>query len=465
MSGTKIRPLSRLLDSSDARFWVIGPDGTLVYLSGGIQDWLDVSPEQLLGRRCVAGSPVSDDPLDQIAAMLSPPPGLEKRGTASLRIGALQGSSVTKSVATTEARFFCVGDNDDALIFGVAGAFDDRAVDVEVQDAVAIRQRIDNWRKMSSKQASIVTAGDSTIARRLRHRLHVASLARTDVLLVGPRGCGSERIAKGMIDESSIVVDGPLMDSELLDATLSPLTNSLTSSTSSSLADSAEIFGSAIIRDLEQMPVDAQVRLAYWHQQFSGRLRLIGLSQTADGQDLNGSQDRDSDPGKLNWAETQAHGLSEPLIDLFCACVIPIGSLSDRVEDLSVMASALLDRRRAAGETKADRFNRAALDAMVIYPWPGQFDELDHSIRHAARSATSDAIGPADLPLAIRSYRPGDPLLIAKHAAVDLDKAVASFEQRLIDQTLDSTGGNRAEAARRLGISRARLLRKIGETP
>ena len=52
---------------------------------------------------------------------------------------------------------------------------------------------------------------------------------------------------------------------------------------------------------------------------------------------------------------------------------------------------------------------------------------------------------------------------MAKHAPIDLDKAVAKFEQRLIEQTLESTGGNRAEAARRLGISRARLLRKIGD--
>ena len=53
------------------------------------------------------------------------------------------------------------------------------------------------------------------------------------------------------------------------------------------------------------------------------------------------------------------------------------------------------------------------------------------------------------------------PIAVAKQAPVDLDKAVARFERQLIDATLESTGGNRAEAARRLGISRARLLRKI----
>ena len=460
MTGTKIRPLSRLLDASGALFWVVDPDGMLVYLSAGVQAWLNVPPDQLLGRRCVAGAPVSDDPLDQIAAQLSPPPGMMKRGTASLRLAAsLQsatsaGTSATKPASAVEARFFRVGDGDAAMVFGVAGKFDDRSIDVEVQDAVAIRQRIDAWRKFSSKQAAIVTVGDSQNARRLRHRIHVASLTRTDVLLVGPRGCGSERIAKGMMEEPSITVDGPLMDSELLDATISPLTNVL--------ADTSDSVGSAILRDLEQMPIEAQVRLVFWHQQFGGRLRLIGLSQTSQ---VDANAEDDVDPEDPNRPAIETLGLSNPLLDLFCACIIPVDSLADRVQDISMIASVLLDHRRAAGETKADRFNRTALDAMVVYPWPGQFDELDHSIRHAARSARSDVVGPEDLPLAIRSYRLSDPAVIAKHSPVDLDKAVASFEKRLIDQTLEDTDGNRAEAARRLGISRARLLRKIGETP
>ena len=46
---------------------------------------------------------------------------------------------------------------------------------------------------------------------------------------------------------------------------------------------------------------------------------------------------------------------------------------------------------------------------------------------------------------------------------VSLDDAVERYELRLIHEALEAAGGNRAEAARRLGISRARLLRKIDE--
>ncbi|MEM0927452.1 MAG: helix-turn-helix domain-containing protein, partial [Planctomycetota bacterium] len=63
-------------------------------------------------------------------------------------------------------------------------------------------------------------------------------------------------------------------------------------------------------------------------------------------------------------------------------------------------------------------------------------------------------------PLAIRSYRPNAETPVGQ-LSIDLDREVAKYERELITQTLEVTEGNRAEAARRLGISRARLLRKL----
>ena len=123
----------------------------------------------------------------------------------------------------------------------------------------------------------------------------------------------------------------------------------------------------------------------------------------------------------------------------------------------------MLDARHAAGEGTAERLTRAALDALVIYPWPNNFVELDQAIRHAVRRATGQSIGIEHLPLAIRSYRPGENPALAKSTAVSLDEAVERYELRLIHEALEAAGGNRAEASRRLGISRARLLRKIDD--
>ena len=70
-SGTKIRRFTRLLDGASAPFWALGPSGRLIYLSAGCGQWLGVEIESLVDRRSIAGAPVSDDPLDRLAASLS----------------------------------------------------------------------------------------------------------------------------------------------------------------------------------------------------------------------------------------------------------------------------------------------------------------------------------------------------------------------------------------------------------
>ena len=158
--------------------------------------------------------------------------------------------------------------------------------------------------------------------------------------------------------------------------------------------------------------------------------------------------------------ESPPVGITPPLADHLCGLTIRLIPLADRVADLPMIATAMLDRRRAGGDGLADRFARAALDAMVIYPWPDNFRELDQAIRHAMRSCPGQVIGLEHLPLAIRSYRPNESVP-KQQQTIDLDQVVAQFESDLIRQALESSEGNRAEAARKLNISRARLLRKL----
>jgi DNA-binding NtrC family response regulator len=153
-------------------------------------------------------------------------------------------------------------------------------------------------------------------------------------------------------------------------------------------------------------------------------------------------------------------GITSPLADHLCGLTLRLHPLADRVVDLPMIATAMLDRRRAGGDGLADRFARAALDAMVIYPWPDNFRELDQTIRHAMRSCPGQVIGLEHLPLAIRSYRPNESVP-KQQQSIDLDQVVAQFESDLIREALESSEGNRAEAARKLNISRARLLRKL----
>lgn len=460
-TGSPIRALARLLDASQAAVWAIGPDGKLVYLSAGVCQWLDVSPDQLLGRRCVAGAAVSTDPLDQLAASISPPPGLDDRGTASLKVQPVAGGR-TRPVAR-ETRFTRIGAGSGALVIAVAGDFADRDRDAELGDAVAIRQRLDSWRATHAGLTIRATAGTSHAARMLRRRLQVASATRADIGFFGPAGCAAESMASKVHELSApgepiTVVDGPLMDAELLDATLMPLTGHL--------ADSPSAVGTALVRSLDEMPVEAQDRLVERHQTYDGRLRLLGLCRSSANvfePNLFDQSDVRTPAEPILLGQPAPHGITAAIAEILSSLAVSIPPLTARVDDIAMLATAMLDARRAAGETRAERISRAALDALVIYPWPGDFGELDAAVRHAARSATGQSIAPEELPLVVRSYRPGGQPSRPKSPPISLDEAVRRYELKLIEKAIRDAGGNRAEAARQLEISRARLLRKLDD--
>jgi len=457
-SGTKIRLFTKLLDAADAPLWVISPSGRLAYLSAGCVRWLGVEVGSLIDRQSIAGATVSDDPLDRLAASLSPPPGFLSRGTASLRV---QPPAINDHrPQSIEVRFVRVGSGDMALTIAVGGGFLDREVDHELKDAVAIRQRLDVWRKGHANLSTIVTAGDSVKARRMRRRLQVAAASRTDIAFVGPPGCGSESIAARIHQLSApaeplVTVDGSLMDAELLEATLSSIIHPLT--------ESSDAHATVLVDRLDEMPFEAQQRLAERWTTFGGRLRLLGLcgpnvTELSDPEKGTGATD---DPALAD--ETIHRGVHGQLIEILSSLTITVDPLTSRVDDLPTLATALIARLRAAGETTAERINRAALDALVSYPWPQNFDELTEAIRHASRRASGPSISAEQLPLAIRSYRGGENPTVQKKRNVSLDDAVARFERQLIDEAMEAAAGNRAEAARQLGISRARLLRKIND--
>ena len=99
--------------------------------------------------------------------------------------------------------------------------------------------------------------------------------------------------------------------------------------------------------------------------------------------------------------------------------------------------------------------------------------ELENTIEHAVAMATGERILPQDLPPRIGGGVAGMGAGPAEVGAGDgsggepgpLREAVAraqeAVERRLIEQALAATGGNRTEAAKRLGVSRRTLFTKV----
>jgi DNA-binding NtrC family response regulator len=127
--------------------------------------------------------------------------------------------------------------------------------------------------------------------------------------------------------------------------------------------------------------------------------------------------------------------------------------------------------RKNRSKTEMPRLGRDAMDALTLYPWPNDLDELAEAMSSALGRVVGDRIGREHLPLVVRSYRVGPNVSSEKKPEAEqsdshfrihsLDEAVQKYERELIDRAMKAAEGNKAEAARRLGISRARLLRKL----
>jgi len=139
---------------------------------------------------------------------------------------------------------------------------------------------------------------------------------------------------------------------------------------------------------------------------------------------------------------------------------IRVPSLRERKEDIPLLANAFL-KEICERDGKAFRpLSPEAMDCLLQYDWPGNVRELKGAIDSGMTLSTGKQISVRDLPLAVR----GGAESLAPREAVDQGQVnLQENERRLIVRALDESGGNRTAAAKKLGISRRTLHRRLRE--
>jgi DNA-binding NtrC family response regulator len=99
----------------------------------------------------------------------------------------------------------------------------------------------------------------------------------------------------------------------------------------------------------------------------------------------------------------------------------------------------------------------AAMRRLVHHEWPGNVRELANVLERAVALAQHDTILPDDIELG-----PAPHVVGAGHGSNGITP-LDEIERAYVRQALEATGGNKAAAARALGINRRTLYRKIGE--
>ncbi|WP_332674964.1 sigma-54 interaction domain-containing protein [Aromatoleum sp.] len=140
-----------------------------------------------------------------------------------------------------------------------------------------------------------------------------------------------------------------------------------------------------------------------------------------------------------------------------------VPALRERREDIALLASTLL-RELAERYRRPDlRLSPEAITEMESFSWPGNVRQLFNSLEYAVVNSDGALILPGHLPPEATIATPDRRAVPRPVTRYYTPPATEGDERREILRVLAESGGNRAEAARRLGMSRTTLWKRLNQ--
>jgi len=295
--------------------------------------------------------------------------------------------------------------------------------------------------------------GSSPAMRRVYEQVGKVAESDITVFISGESGTGKELVARAIhsssrraggpwVDVNCAAIPEGLQESELFGHERGAFTGAISSHPGKfEQAQGGTIF----LDEVGEMSASAQARL----------LRVL---QERSLQRVGGTRRIDLDVRVIsasNRALTQLIGAGTFRQDLYYRLVvfpIHLAPLRDRREDIPPLVSHFLDKHARDAGRIVDRVDAAAMERLCAFDWPGNVRELENVIHRALLVSSGPELEAADLPPELQA-RPSRPPAVAD--------SLEELERRAIRDVLADCGGNLSEAARRLGIGRSTLYRKL----
>jgi two-component system response regulator HydG len=136
--------------------------------------------------------------------------------------------------------------------------------------------------------------------------------------------------------------------------------------------------------------------------------------------------------------------------------------LKERRDDIPLLAQHFLKKFADKNRKTIKGFVPLAMDVLVNYDWPGNVRELENAIERAVILATGEHITETQLPLNItEQYDDLEKRSTGATQILDGTHSLQDIEKEAILAALSASNGNKAEAARRLGVTRKTLHNKL----
>ena len=300
-----------------------------------------------------------------------------------------------------------------------------------VGESQAIRKCIAQAEKVSNSKAAILLTGDSGTGKELfAHLIHDRSLRQT----------------KPFVSISCGALPASILERELFGHEKGAFTGA--DSQKIGLFEAAD-GGTLFLDEIGEMPLDMQVKLLRVIQE-EAFLRLGGTTLTEVDVRIISATNQDLEKMVAEGKFRQ---------DLFYrvnVINIHLPALRDRKEDIPDLVNFFLRKHTPEGE-KPQKVQKGLISYLEGYNWPGNIRQLENALERAIVLEDGEELTPDAF--AFESTQ--QPIEI--NVGSTLKDASDSFRKSFIANTLQSTKGNRTQAAKILEVQRSYLSRLIKE--
>ncbi|HEY1696995.1 MAG TPA: sigma-54 dependent transcriptional regulator [Polyangiaceae bacterium] len=303
--------------------------------------------------------------------------------------------------------------------------------------------------------------GESAAIKAMCNLIARVADSEATVLVTGESGTGKELVARALHSRSArasgpfvaincAAMPEPLLESELFGHTKGAFTDARTARPGLFVKATG---GTLFLDEIGEMPLGMQAKLLRALQERRAR-PVGGDSEVPFNARIVAATNRDLEAAVENRA------FREDLFYRINVVHIDVPALRERENDVLLLAHSFLQKSKLRGGEPVRGLKSAAAEMLVAYPWPGNVRELQNCIERAVALTQFDQIGVDDLPERIGQYRPPRTQGVST-VSVGTILRVDEMERRYVLQVLELLGGNKASAARALGMDRRTLYRKL----
>ena len=317
-------------------------------------------------------------------------------------------------------------------------------------------------RQFSEENASTEILGRSPAITSMLSMIRTVAPTEATVLITGESGTGKELVARALHaqslrkDEPLVTVNCAALAETLLESELFGHEKGAFTGADKrregrfKQADRGTLF----LDEIGEMPIGVQAKLLRALQQ--GEIQRVG-SDKSEHVDVRVIAATNRDLRK----EVEERRFREDLYFRLNVISLEVPPLRLRKEDIPLLAAHFLSHYAERNHKNVKGFSAQCMDMLLHYDWPGNVRELQNAVERAVILCTGEYVTGPELPVNIAKLAaeamPKSTEVSSSLAGLPLEEV----ERRAIEETLRETGDNKSAAARKLGITRATLHKKL----